>query len=74
MSFTNYEIYHLHEYVYSKTEIDNMISNINKKEYITIQVEKNGSINNGRFEWSFGNKVEMKITQIMVFVCLSMVK
>lgn len=40
MSFTNYEIYHLHEYVYSKTEIDNMISNINKKEYITIWAEK----------------------------------
>lgn len=40
MSFINYEIYYLYEYVYLKIEIDNMILNINKKEYIIIWVEK----------------------------------
>lgn len=67
MRFNDYEIYHLHEYVYSMTEIDNkikilenLITNLitNKKQYITIWAEENGSINNGRLEWSFGNGKE----------------
>lgn len=67
MSFTDYEKYHLHDYVHTKSEIEqvktdilNLVNNMiaNKKQYITIWAEENGNISKGNFEWSFGNGAE----------------
>lgn len=65
MSFTDYEKYHLHEYVYSKSEIESKFTQVNnmianKKQYITIWAEENGALVKGNYEWSFGNGTENK--------------
>ena len=78
MTLTDYEKYHLHEHVYNKKEIDQLLKLMadriielekdidtaqddvrflpdNNKSAFVLWAEENGTINSGKYEWSFGN-------------------
>lgn len=68
MSLSDYEKYHLHDHVHTKSEIETKLTQLktdilntvqnqisNKKQYITIWAEQSGTLTKGNYKWSFGN-------------------